>query len=265
MSNFKGKTALITGASSGMGADFARQLAAEGCNLILVARRIGHLEALRAEIQLRHPVQIQLLARDLSTVEAGAELFEETEALELQVDILVNNAGCGQSGNFLDVDDQREQDMLMLNIFTLTRLSKLYGQQMAARGSGHILLVASVAAFQPMPTLAAYGASKAYVLSLGEAMAFELKDRGVVVTTLCPGGVLTEFPAAAGQQLSAMHERGMMQSPDVVAEALKALHKGEPLVVPGLMNQVSVFANRLMPRKLAPRVINLIMASTMPT
>jgi len=183
----------------------------------------------------------------------------------LQVDILVNNAGCGQSGNFLDVDDQREQDMLMLNIFTLTRLSKLYGQQMAARGSGHILLVASVAAFQPMPTLAAYGASKAYVLSLGEAMAFELKDRGVVVTTLCPGGVLTEFPAAAGQQLSAMHERGMMQSPDVVAEALKALHKGEPLVVPGLMNQVSVFANRLMPRKLAPRVINLIMASTMPT
>lgn len=265
MSIFAGKTALVTGASSGMGADFARQLAAEGCHLILVARRFERMDALRKEIQGKYPTRVQLLARDLSTVGAGAELYEETEALGLQVDILINNAGSGQSGHFLEVDDQREQDMLMLNIFTLTQLSKLYGRQMTARGSGHILLVASVAAFQPMPTLAAYGASKAYVLSLGEAMAFELKERGVTVTTLCPGGVLTEFPEMAGQKLSPMHERGMMQSPDVVAAALKALRRGEPLVVPGLMNQAGVFANRLLPRKLAPRLINLIMASTSPT
>lgn len=259
---FKDKTALITGASSGLGADFARQLAAEGCHLVLVARRLERLQNLRHEIQSQHQVQVTVYAMDLSLPEAAEDLYEATENRGLVVDILINNAGFGLAGDFLDLDPERELEMLALNMVTPTRLSRLYGQRMVSRGTGHILLVASVVAFQPTPTLSTYAASKAYMQSFGEALAYELRPRGVGVTVLSPGGVATEFSDVAGQQLSVVHERALMQSTEVVAAALNGLQDGAVRVVPGLMNQVGALASKLMPRRLAPRVADWILRST---
>lgn len=261
---FQDRTALITGASSGLGADFARQLAAEGCHLVLVARRLERLQNLQREIQEQFPVQVTVWSQDLARLRAADMLYDALVEKGLKADILINNAGFGMVGDFLDLDEDREEEMLALNMLTLTRLTKLFGRDMAGRGGGHILLVASIAAFQPAPAMASYAASKAYVQSFGEAVAYELRPYGVGVTVLAPGGVLTEFSEAAGQQLNTWHERVMMQSPEVVAAALNGLERGLPLVVPGLVNQAGVFANRLLPRRLAPRLAHWIMRTTLP-
>lgn len=260
---WKSKTVLITGASSGIGAEFARQLAAKGANLILIARRTGHLLTLADEVGKQYGVRAEVLSMDLGQLGAAEDLHAETQVRGLHIDVLINNAGFGLAGEFLDLDAVREEEMLLLNMVSLTQLTRFYAQDMREQGGGHILLVASVAAFQATPTLSTYAASKAYVQSFGEAIAYELRPHNVNVTVLSPGGVATEFSEVAGQQLRSMHRRALMSATDVVKLAITGMEKGVAVVIPGRVNRAGVFANRLMPRRLVPPMVNLLIKSTL--
>ena len=180
-----GKWALITGASSGFGVDFAKQLAAKGMNLVLVARREDNLRAVADEVAQAHGVQVVPVALDLAAPDAPPRLFDMTKAAGHDITVLINNAGFGLYGRFTDLAWEREQEMIDIDITALVHLTKLYAADMAARKNGYILQVASVGAFQPSPLYAVYGAAKAFVLSFGEAVDYELAG-GVSVTTTAP-------------------------------------------------------------------------------
>lgn len=193
MQSLKGKWALVTGASSGIGREFAHALAERGANLVLVARRVEPMAVLAHEVQARHGVDVKVLSADLSVVGAAASLEAQLSGQGVAVDVLVNNAGMGVIGDFLEQAPASLSTMLNLNVIGLTELTQVFAAPMKARGGGYILLVASVAAFQPCPLFAAYAASKAYVLSFGEALHTELAPYGVVVSVLSPGVTDTEF------------------------------------------------------------------------
>jgi hypothetical protein len=251
MQDFRGSTALITGASSGIGEELARLLARQGCRLVLTARRQDRLEVLAGELEKAGAEGVLVLAADLAVAGAAARLVEELDRRGLSIDVLVNNAGFGRSGPFLDADLATEQEMVQLNVVALMDLCKLLGRRMAARGAGHILNVASTAAFQPGPLMAVYYASKAFVLSFSEALAVELRDTGVVVSTLCPGPTRTEFAARAdvgGTRLVNRLAR-MASALDVARAALVGLGRGSRLIIPGIMNKLGVLSVRLMPRR----------------
>lgn len=245
------KTALITGASSGLGAEFARQLAAEGCSLILVARRADRMQALQAEIKTRYGVPVDYVAMDLAEPDAPQQLFDRLKMQGRVVDVLVNNAGFGIYGDFLSVPWERTQQMLALDIMALTHLTHLFAADMIARKSGWILLVASTGSFQPTPTYAAYSAAKCYVLSLGEALHYELRNAGVGCTVLCPGVTRTEFLDVAGQSLTLYQRLTMMDSPEVVRIGLRALWGGRSSIVAGAINGASALLMRFLPRQVA--------------
>jgi uncharacterized protein len=245
-----GRRALITGASSGLGIEFAELLAAQKINLVLAARRKEPMEKLAEDLRRRHGVDIVVEPIDLAAPGAAARLKDTLNERAIQIDILVNNAGYGLQGEFLKTPIERTTDMIQLNITALTELSYVFGRDMAARGSGEILLIASLLAFQPVPTYAAYAATKSYVLSFGEALHDELRTQGVVVTSLCPGHTETGFDAAAGAQVSPML-RLLTMKPRPVAEAgLEALAKGKASVIAGFMNKVVAFSTRLTPRSM---------------
>ena len=193
-----GKRALVTGASSGLGLEFADLLAAQKVNLVLAARRQEPMEKLAADLRRKYGVDVLVEAIDLALPGAAGRLKSSLDARSVAVDILVNNAGYGLQGDFQETPIERTVDMIQLNITALTELTYLFGRDMATRRSGHILLVASLLAFQAVPSYAAYAATKAYVLILGEALHDELRPHGVVVTSLCPGHTATGFDAAAG-------------------------------------------------------------------
>lgn len=247
--SFRGKTALVTGASSGLGADFARQLAGQGCRLILVARRAEKLQALRIEIFKRHAVEVDTIAMDLSAPDSSQELFDQLKARSLTVDILINNAGYALFGEFIQTDPDRCRAMLELDVVTLTQLTRAFAADMAARRFGYILLVASTGAFQPTPTYAAYAAAKAYVLSLGEALHYELRPNNVGVTVLCPGVTRTEFFEVAGQEMTAFQRLTAMNSADVAAIGLRGLLRRRSCVVAGPLNAAVAAFAPLMPRQ----------------
>ena len=245
-----GRRALITGASSGLGIEFAELLAAQKINLVLAARRKEPMEKLAEDLRRRHGVDVLVEPIDLAAPGAAARLKDSLNERAIQIDILVNNAGYGLQGEFLKTPIERTTDMIQLNITALTELSYVFGRDMAARGSGEILLIASLLAFQPVPTYAAYAATKSYVLSFGEALHDELRTQGVVVTSLCPGHTETGFDAAAGAQVSPML-RLLTMKPLPVAEAgLEALAKGKASVIAGFMNKVVAFSTRLTPRSM---------------
>ncbi|MCU0294020.1 MAG: SDR family oxidoreductase [Thermoanaerobaculaceae bacterium] len=251
MRDFRGSTALITGASSGIGEELARLLARQGCRLVLTARRQDRLDALARELEKAGAEGVWVLAADLAVAGAAARLVEELDHRGLSIDVLVNNAGFGGSGPFLDTDLATEQEMVQLNVVAVMDLCKLLGRRMAARGAGHILNVASTAAFQPGPLMAVYYASKAFVLSFSEALAAELRDAGVVVSTLCPGPTQTEFVARAdvgGTRLVNRVTR-MASAPDVARAAFVGLSRGSRLIIPGVVNKLGVLSVRLMPRR----------------
>ena len=250
MADLRGRWALVTGASSGLGADFARELAARGCHVVVVARREDRLKQLAGELETRHGVQTRVVALDLGAPDAARELFDRLRADGVAVDVLVNNAGFGVYGPLLEIDWAREHQMLELDIVALVHLTKLFAAEMAARGSGWVLQVASIGAFQPTPTYASYSAAKSFVLSFGEAIAHELRPKGVRVCTVCPGVTATEFLAVAGQKLTLYQRFSMMQSPAVVKSAVAALLRGKTSVVPGLGNKIAAFSVRFMPRRL---------------
>lgn len=247
MHSFQGQTALVTGASSGIGDSFARQLAAQGVHLVLVARREDRLQALAAELSRDYAIRAQVIAMDLSQPGAAADLHARVHALGLQIDLLLNNAGLGKHGEFLELPLETHTSMMKVNIDTLTELTWLFGKEMVARGKGNILLVSSIAGYLPVPQFATYAASKAYVLSFGKALYKEWKPHNVNVTVLCPGGTLTEFMEVAGQQIDGIRSLAMMSSDDVASAGLNAMQRNRNVVVPGWLYKVSMASLRLIP------------------
>ncbi|HEX4959860.1 MAG TPA: SDR family oxidoreductase [Thermoanaerobaculia bacterium] len=251
------QTALVTGASGGIGLELARAFAAGGYDLVLVARSGGKLEELAAELRTRHGITARVIATDLAKPESPEELVCELEQAGVTVDVLVNNAGFAVFGRFAESDLHAELEELQVNVVTLTHLSKKLLPGMLARRRGGILNVASTAAFQPGPLMAVYYATKAYVLSLSEALAEELDGTGVTVSALCPGPTATGFTARAGLEGSKLLS-GPMKSMDaatVAREGYEGFRAGKRIVIPGLVNKIGAQAVRAMPRKVATRIV----------
>ena len=244
---------LITGASAGLGVDFARQLSARGHRLVLAARRKDRLDTLAKELGNARAVAI-----DLSRKDAAAKLLADVEAADEQIEILVNNAGFGLIGRFAELDAKRLRQMIDLNVGTLTDLCRAVAPQMIARKSGGILNVASTAAFQPGPKMAVYFATKAFVLSLTEALHEELKPHGIRVTCLCPGPTRTEFGDVAGFGGNGMFDRVAMESPEVVKAGLEGLDRNRAVVVPGLVNKIGAASTRFAPRSVVRKIAGAI-------
>ncbi len=244
---------LITGASSGIGADFARVFAREGHDLVLVARSTDRLEAVAAETRNAYGTRAHIITADLSVPGAALEVHRRLAEAGLAVDVLVNNAGFGLRGAFVELDAAKQLEMVQLNVVALTELTRLIAPQMVARGAGRILNVASTAAFQPGPSMAVYFATKAFVMSLSQALAAELSGTGVTVTCLSPGATDTAFATQAGVGSSAMF-RTTMSSQAVAEAGYRAQKKGKALVVPGLRNRLLATSVRLIPMMTAARI-----------
>jgi len=240
--NSSRKVALVTGASSGIGLDIARQLAREGYEIFLVARSSDKLQAIAKELG-----NAKVIVADLIEDDAPEKVF----AASGPVDVLVNNAGFGVTGPFSETDLEKELEMIKVNIVALTALTKLYLRPMVERHSGHIVNVASTAAFQPGPLMAIYYATKAYVLSFSEAIADELRDSGVTVTALCPGPTATGFADAAGISNSRLFSIAKpMRSEDVAKYGIHAMERGKRIAIPGVMNRLMMQSLRISPRRL---------------
>lgn len=248
--------ALVTGASSGIGRELAQVLAAEGHDLVLVARGEADLVELARDLGERHGIEARVLPADLARPGAPGEVAAAVERLGLEIDVLVNNAGFGLHGDFLETDPAVERDMIAVNVAALTELAKRLAGPMAARGRGRILNVASTAAFQPGPGMAVYYATKAYVLSFSVAIAVELEGTGVTVTALCPGPTRTGFAEVAGAGRSRLFARSRGMDAGRVARAgYRAMARGRKVAVVGFWNRLGAFANRLSPRPFAARVV----------
>jgi len=258
INSFAGKWALITGASSGLGPEFADLLAAHKVNLVLAARRQDAMEKVASDLRRKYGVDVLVEAVDLAAPGAANGLKCSLDARSVTVDILLNNAGYGLHGDLLETPIECTANMIQLNITTLTELTYLFGSDMAKRRSGHILLVASLMAFQPVPSYAAYAATKSYVLALGEALHDELRPHGVVVTTLCPGHTATGFDEAAGATPSALLRLLTMKPRPVAASGIRALFQGKAMVVAGLSNKMIAFSNRLAPRSMQRATVKRI-------
>lgn len=251
--------ALITGASSGLGVDFAEILAQQGYNLILVARREHLLQEQQRKLASKFAVDVCYLTADLAQANAAQVLYERVAELGLKVEVLINNAGFGLYGHFVEIPWERQAQMMQLDMVTLTQLTQLYAKDMARQGKGYILLVSSIGAYQPTPTYATYAAAKSYVLHFAEALNYELRHSGVKVTALSPGITATEFLQVSGQKATLYQRIAMMQSRPVAQIGIKAMFKGKQSVVPGLANKVTAFSTRFMPRCLMTSISSRLM------
>ena len=253
-------TALITGASSGIGAEIARELAKRGHGVTLVARREERLRALAAELGDGHGVRAEALGADLADASARDALPARIAELGLEVEILVNNAGFGGGGDLADADREYLVRMVRLNCEALLDLQCRYLPGMIERRAGAVINLASTAAFQPLPGTAVYAATKAFVLSLSEAAHTELREAGVSVTAVCPGPVKTEFVEAAGLDDATDNLPGMFWTPveTVARDAVEGAAKGKRVVVPGLMNRAGAFSGQHAPRALALPLVKRI-------
>lgn len=247
------KVALITGASAGLGVEFARQLSKRGHRLVLAARRMEKLQALAKELGNARAVAI-----DLSKATAAAKLMADLEAAGEQVEILVNNAGFGLIGRFAELDAKRERQMIDLNVGALTDLCRAVAPEMIRRKSGAILNVASTAAFQPGPKMAVYFATKAFVLSLSEALHEELKPHGIKVSCLCPGPTRTEFGEVAGFGGNGLFDRVAMNAREVVEAGLNGLDSNRAVVVTGWLNKIGAASTRFAPRSVVRKIAGAI-------
>jgi uncharacterized protein len=245
-----GSTCLVTGASSGIGAEIARGLAARGHGVTLVARREERLIELAEECAGEHGVRAETVAADVAEQEGRQELVEAVDALGLRVDVLVNNAGFGSGGRFVELDRDRETSMVRTNVEAVVGLCGTYLPRMVERRRGSILNVASLIAFQPVPFQATYGASKAFVLSFSDALHEETRGTGVTVTAVCPGPVRTEFGESGGFGGADERIPGVLwlSAEKVADEALDGLERGARVVVPGPINRVAGLYGQHMPR-----------------
>lgn len=260
MQDVRGKWALITGASGGLGAEFARQLAQRGAHVVLVARQAEPMRALAQTLQERFGIRTRVEALDLCADSAVERLKANLDDAGIAIDVLINNAGFGLFGEFVDQPLTRIDAMLTLNVRSLTALTHVFAADMVRRRNGYILLTASIGAFQATPLYAAYSASKAYVLLLGEALHEELRPRGVTVTVLSPGVSATGFFSVAGQTPTP-YQRRLMMSPEAVARiGLDALMRGRASVVSGWTNACIAWCNRLVPRAIQRKVARRLMS-----
>ncbi len=255
MANSTRATALVTGASSGIGAELAREAAKDGHDLVLVARRREPMQALAAELH-GTGAEITVIPADLGKAGAAASLLADIAARGITLDALINAAGLGDNGRFDQADPEKIAAMLQVNIVALTELTRLILPGMVARRRGRIMLVASTAAFVPGPGMAVYYASKSYVLNFGEAIAFELRGTGVTVTTLCPGATATEFAATAGADEIPLFNGVLpvMQAADVARMGYQAFKSGRPLIITGLVNKIMAVSGRMSPAFVALRI-----------
>jgi uncharacterized protein len=240
--------ALITGASSGFGEEFARQYAEQGHPVVLVARRLERLQTLAETLRQQHGIEVVVEQVDLSDVAAVIQLHQRLIERGIAIDILINNAGHGLQGPFLGAQLDAALSMVQLDVASLTAITHVFAQDMRTRGRGKILLVASLLAYQGVQNFAVYSAAKAYVLRLGEALHRELKRDGITVTTLCPGMSDTGFATAAQQKITPALKLLMMQPAPVVRAGIRALHAGRMSVVPGLANKAMVIFTWATPR-----------------
>ena len=248
-------TALVTGASGGIGEELARLFAADGHDLVLVARSRDRLARLAAELGEKCGVAARVVAADLARPQAPGEVFGELTGAGVVVDALVNNAGFGTYGLFAETDLGPELDLLQVNVVALTHLTKLFLPGMLARRRGYVMNVASTAAFQPGPLMAVYYASKAYVLSFSEALANECGGTGVLVSALCPGPTETGFVAAAGMGDSKLFDRAVMSAREVAVAGYRGMLAGRAVVIPGLRNNLLARTVGLFPRGLVTKVV----------
>lgn len=253
MSEWKNKTALITGASYGIGAAFAQRLAAAGATLILTARSAERLQALATQLGTQYGAEVHVVCADLAATTGARAIFDETERRKLTVDLLINNAGFGALGEFASLSLPRQLEMIQVNISSLVELTHLYLQAMKVRRSGAVLNVASTASFQAVPYFAVYAATKAFVLSFSEALAEECLPFGVRVMALCPGSTATNFQEVAGSQR--INSPRFPQTAEQVADAgLDALAQGRAAVISGTLNKVQTQLQRALPRRVITKL-----------
>ncbi len=252
-------TALITGASNGIGLELARVHASKGGDLVLVARNKSKLEELKTALEKQFKVTVYIIGKDLSQENSAQEVYDETSKQNIQIDYLINNAGFGDFGMFAETDWNKELQMINLNITTLTQFTKIYLQDMVKRRSGKIMNVASTAAFQSGPTMAVYYATKAYVLSFSEAVDNEVRDKGVSITTLCPGATESGFQAAAAMEESALVKgRKLPTSKEVAEYGYAAMMRGKTVAIHGVVNWLLANSVRFTPRALVVKLTRKI-------
>jgi uncharacterized protein len=249
--------ALVTGASSGIGADLSRELARDGHDLVLAARTVAPMERLAAELAAEG-ASTAVIAADLSKPGGAAALTSAIETRGMMVDVLVNNAGLGAVGRFDQMDPLRIGEMLQVNIVALTELTRLLLPGMVARRRGNVMLVASIAGLQPGPRMAVYSATKAYVLSFGEAIAYELHGTGVTVTVVCPGATATNFFKVAGAKDDVL--RPMMSPAAVARIGYRGCKAGRRVVVTGALNKILAIASRFSPHGISLPAANVLMS-----
>ncbi len=255
------KTALITGASAGFGVEFARLFARHHNDVILTARRADRLAELAASLEAEYQINTHVIVADLAAHDGARELFDEVQERGLEVEYLVNNAGFGTFGAFVETDPDESMDLVRVNIAALTELTALFLPAMVERRSGRVLNVASAAAFQPGPLMATYYASKAYALHFSEALNEELEGKGVSVTALCPGPVMTEFQQVAGMETSGLVLNKRLVSIEEVVEAgYDAMMHGKAYVIPGIGPKLLSFGVRFMPRRFVAKFVRRMQA-----
>ena len=262
--NLRGMTALVTGASSGIGEAMARRLAGQGADVILTARRGDRLEALAGALRAEHGGRVDVIALDLGAPGAAEVLFARTEGEGRRVDVLVNNAGFGVHERFTDIPWDRTAAQLQLNVVSLTELTHRFARAMLGRGRGWILNVASVGAYMPVPSYATYAAGKAYVRNFTEALAFELRGTPVHVCCLNPGATATEFMDVAGHQVPRGGSFALMSPERCARIGLRALFAGRRNVVAGWSNALAMLFLRLLPRVAVTRLAALFMSAPPP-
>jgi short-subunit dehydrogenase len=252
VSEWKGKWALVTGASAGIGVALAEELAAGGTHLVLTARRLDRLQEIADNLRKKHEIQTHAVAADLAKRDAPKEIYGFTKEKGLRIDLLINNAGFGQYGEVAQVETQRLLDMVEVNCTAVVHLTRLFLPEMVARRSGDILILASTAAFQAVPYISTYAATKAFDLFFAEGLAEEMKPHGIRVCALCPGSTESEFHAIAGQE--AFTAKNQEPADKVARTGLQALAAGKSYVISGLGNYLGAHSQRLVPRRLVTRV-----------
>jgi hypothetical protein len=250
--NWRGKWALVTGASSGIGKAFANELAAGGTNLVLTARRRERLQELAQKLSATHQITAEVCVADLAEAKAPQEIFQFTKEKGIEIDLLINNAGFGAYGGFSSEETRRLLDMVQVNCSAVVHLTRLYLPDMVARRRGDVLIVASTASFQGVPHVSTYAATKAFDLHFAEGLAEEMKPYGVRVCALCPGSTDSEFHVVAHQE---EFKRNTQTAQKVAHTGLRALAAGKSYVISGLGNYLGAHSQRLAPRRLVTRIV----------